>query len=430
MKRTIKTFLVICLVTILGFGLSGCDNANQRQAKDLDATITSFVNTTSSLDWADASSLGNTNTSETSNNARQVSTSTNSSVAYDVTNIQNSLEDVQGRISKIIGKRATLSNYINDLNTGRIKLSSADENAINAYKNIIKENTSYLSSNNGTIRNTVNSITSNISSNPKNNLINAYVIRSNEIISTRCAKIDAAYEAMTSIETILQNAKNGKTKTTNNATSSSKTTNTNNSNSSVTNNEQNSIYEPKTLEEPIITDRANNTQTTNNNTSSTSNTTNTNNNVSSSNNYTTSTNTNSSTSSQNSQSNNTSTTVTRTTVPQTRRTYPMTRNTTNNRYQTRRNRSNISTYTSDNNNTTRNILPNSRTRNSSNNYNTSINNIRRQSPIMQTSDTSGYVVNTNNPTVNMPYTNPVNGSNQSSTNTNQTQTQNTNNLVA
>lgn len=137
-------------------------------------------------------------------NENNIATSSSSMVVnYSTNTIEESKEEIQQRISSLIDKRAKLLLFINDLYKGNIKLSEESLTAINAYINIIKDNTSYLNSNRGIISNQLNRANNLYNSNSASPLINAYIIRTNEAIDTRLAKLDSSLLAIDSICNIL-----------------------------------------------------------------------------------------------------------------------------------------------------------------------------------------------------------------------------------
>lgn len=165
-------------------GMSGTDAARIR-----------FSNNTVSRITDKANNLNENNNIATSSSSMVVNYSTNT--------IEESKEEIQQRISSLIDKRAKLLLFINDLYKGNIKLSEESLTAINAYINIIKDNTSYLNSNRGIISNQLNRANNLYNSNSASPLINAYIIRTNEAIDTRLAKLDSSLLAIDSICNIL-----------------------------------------------------------------------------------------------------------------------------------------------------------------------------------------------------------------------------------
>ena len=165
-------------------GMSGTDTARIRFSGNTVSKITDKAN-----------NLNENNNIATSSSSMVVNYSTNT--------IEESKEEIQQRISSLIDKRAKLLLLINDLYKGNIKLSEESLTAINAYINIIKDNTSYLNSNRGIISNQLNRANNLYNSNSASPLINAYIIRTNEAIDTRLAKLDSSLLAIDSICNIL-----------------------------------------------------------------------------------------------------------------------------------------------------------------------------------------------------------------------------------
>lgn len=129
-------------------------------------------------------------------------------VNYSTDFLTDSSNEVQSKINQLINKRSNILIYINDLYNSNIKLSQEDANAIIAYMNIIKECTSYLNSNKGIVDNQLSQANDLVSENNNSPLISAYLIRTNEAIETRLAKLDSASYAIDSILMILQTNKN------------------------------------------------------------------------------------------------------------------------------------------------------------------------------------------------------------------------------
>ena len=95
--------------------------------------------------------------------------------------------------------------YINEIYNGNVTLSDEDVSAINAYVNIIRDNTSFMNANKGMIRNQLGYARNTFRGNNNRNLVNAYIIRANEAMETRVSKIDSSINALDSIIQIIEN---------------------------------------------------------------------------------------------------------------------------------------------------------------------------------------------------------------------------------
>lgn len=154
----------------------------------------------------------NNQTFNTTNNQKTLTNTTSSTsqnnnimmVTYSTQNIEDSASRVQEKISELINKRANVLLYINDLYKGYVSLNEESIKAVNAYINIIKDNTSYLNTNKGMINNQITQATEIAAANSTSPLINAYIIRTNEAIETRLTKLDSSILAIDSICDIMQ----------------------------------------------------------------------------------------------------------------------------------------------------------------------------------------------------------------------------------
>jgi len=142
---------------------------------------------------------------ELKNNKAETNTSNSKKlVNFSTDDIENSKEQIQNIVSELINKRSNLLLYINDLYKGNIALSSGSKSAINAYMNIIKDNTAFLNQNKGIVSNQLNKAQELLSSDPNSSLAGAYIIRTKEAISSRIAKLESSISAMQSITEILK----------------------------------------------------------------------------------------------------------------------------------------------------------------------------------------------------------------------------------
>lgn len=133
-------------------------------------------------------------------------------VTLSTDSIQTKNQELQDLISTLINKRSTLLLYINDLYKGNISVDSKHKNAINAYMNILKDNTSYFNNQKGMVSNQISQAKQAIEKDDSSALANAYIIRTDEAISTRIAKLESSISAIDSILSILKDNENSSSK--------------------------------------------------------------------------------------------------------------------------------------------------------------------------------------------------------------------------
>ena len=158
-------------------------------------------NNFSNQPYSSVNKLKNTRTTQTSYNSN---TNSSTNIRFATQEVTDSTSKLQTIINSLITKRANILNYIDQLYGGKIHLSSESISAINAYMNIIKENTSYLNSNKGIVTNHLSQAKDIFTSSSSSPLINAYIIRTNEAISTRISKLESSLLAIDSICEILE----------------------------------------------------------------------------------------------------------------------------------------------------------------------------------------------------------------------------------
>ena len=93
------------------------------------------------------------NTVSNINNVKNINSNPVKMVDFSTVNIENSSVEIQDKISELIEKRSNILMYVNDLYKGYVNLSESSAQAINAYLNIIKDNTAFLNQNKGIIVN-------------------------------------------------------------------------------------------------------------------------------------------------------------------------------------------------------------------------------------------------------------------------------------
>lgn len=133
-------------------------------------------------------------------------------VSFSTEQISENNQTLQSLISKLINKRSNLLLYINDLYKGNVTIASTNKNAVNAYMNILKDNTSYFNQHRGLVTNQIDQAKELYNSDNLSSLINAYIIRTNEAIATRIAKLESSISAMDSILDIMKGSQNSNSK--------------------------------------------------------------------------------------------------------------------------------------------------------------------------------------------------------------------------
>lgn len=219
MKKFTNYFSLFITTIFCLFIFSGCENSNKALARKLDDSVTDLIYSVSSLDWVDSNILTTINNATTKNNNLtpiNSLTDTNSQieqptienntmiVSYSAETIQTNTNSMQEKIKELIDSRSQLLIYVNHLYNGNINLSQENLTAINVYINIIQDNTAFLNSNRGIITNQVSQAQSIINENAYSPLINAYIIRTNEAIESRLAKLDSSILAINSICDIIK----------------------------------------------------------------------------------------------------------------------------------------------------------------------------------------------------------------------------------
>ena len=94
--------------------------------------------------------------------------------------------------------------YVNEIYNGNVNLTEENRTAINAYVNTIKENASYLKGNRGMVKNQLGLANDLLENKTNDNLVNYYLIKSNEALEIRSNKIDTTISAIDSIISILE----------------------------------------------------------------------------------------------------------------------------------------------------------------------------------------------------------------------------------
>lgn len=125
-------------------------------------------------------------------------------VTFSTDKISENNKELQNLITSLINKRSNLLLYVNDLYKGNISIVNPNRNAVNAYMNIIKDNTAYFNQHRGIVTNQIDQAKEILQNDQSSALVNAYIIRTNEAISTRITKLESSISALESIFQILK----------------------------------------------------------------------------------------------------------------------------------------------------------------------------------------------------------------------------------
>lgn len=135
-------------------------------------------------------------------------TSNNDAISSRVAELEESIESesssIDEKINTLILRRSILMIYVNEIYNGNVELSEENKLAINAYVNVIKENTSFLRGNRGMVKNQLKLASDLNKSGENDRLIGYYMIKSKEALEVRSNKLDSAISAIDSIIDILE----------------------------------------------------------------------------------------------------------------------------------------------------------------------------------------------------------------------------------
>lgn len=268
MNKKLKKIVTTSVLTAITLTGVGCGTANSKLAKNIDKSMANFVTSINKLDYVETgttdtsrsnSNLGKiiqTGANDNCNNCtREIKTIGNQvyflnnniseaeientitkpenqsnkfnlfvltntpfvslvsdndnnltlSVKYSTDKIAETSNEIDTQINKLILKRSILMIYVNEIYNGNVELSNENKLAINAYINVIKENTSYLNGNRGMVKNQLNLASDLITADENENLVNYYIIKSGEALETRSSKLESTISAIDSIIDIIEN---------------------------------------------------------------------------------------------------------------------------------------------------------------------------------------------------------------------------------
>lgn len=268
MNKKIKKIVTTSVLTAITLTGVGCGTANSKLAKNIDKSMANFVTSINKLDYVETgatdasksnSNLGKivqTGATDNCNNCKReiktignqvyflnnniseaeientitkpenqsnkfnlfvltntpfvslVSDNDNNltlNVKYSTDKIAETSNEIDTQINKLILKRSILMIYVNEIYNGNVELSNENKLAINAYVNVIKENTSFLNGNRGMVKNQLNLASDLITADENENLVNYYIIKSGEALETRSSKLESTISAIDSIIDIIEN---------------------------------------------------------------------------------------------------------------------------------------------------------------------------------------------------------------------------------
>lgn len=123
----------------------------------------------------------------------------------DMSLLETSSSDLNKILLEISSKRGIIMLYCTDLRSGKATISANDKKALHEYDDIIQETTNYLNNTTGALLNQFNGVSSISTTENSAELINAKLIRANEVLKTRYAKLDTCLDALDAIINILVN---------------------------------------------------------------------------------------------------------------------------------------------------------------------------------------------------------------------------------
>lgn len=245
MNKKLKKIMATTLLSMTATTAIGCATNNSKIAQKINSGVNDFVSSINKLDYVDTnktnSNLGKivsaanetnflskvasttnientiTRPTERTDNFKlyvlsdlpYVSLTSNDntisfSMQFSTEKIENTSDDINEKINKLILKRSILMVYVNEIYNGNVTLTDENKTAINAYVNVIKENASFLNGNRGMVKNQLG-IASDLANKKSNDdIINYYIIKSGEALEIRSNKIDSTISAMNSIISILE----------------------------------------------------------------------------------------------------------------------------------------------------------------------------------------------------------------------------------
>lgn len=137
-------------------------------------------------------------------NADNNQTLNSNRLIVDLSLLETNEKDLNDILLAISQKRGIIMLYCTDLRSGRASLTAEDKEAVEEYVDIIKETANYLNNNAGALTGYMNNITSVAGLENSQEIINAKLIRANEVLKTRYAKLDTCLDSLDAILNIMQ----------------------------------------------------------------------------------------------------------------------------------------------------------------------------------------------------------------------------------
>lgn len=122
----------------------------------------------------------------------------------DISLIQTSASDLNDILLAISQKRGIIMLYCTDLRSGNASLEADDKSAIREYIDIIKETTTFLNNSAGDLTAYLNNIKNVAYDENSQEIINAKLIRANEVLKSRYVRLDTCIDSLNAIISILQ----------------------------------------------------------------------------------------------------------------------------------------------------------------------------------------------------------------------------------
>lgn len=148
--------------------------------------------------------VGNLNSATTETITDENNQTSGLSGVVDTSLLLSSASDLNEILMLISQKRGIIMLYCTDLRAGKGTLTADSKEAITEYIAIIKETTNYLNTYSNTLTTYMNNIKTIAYTENAQELINAKLIRTNEILKTRYAKLDTCIDSLDAIISILQ----------------------------------------------------------------------------------------------------------------------------------------------------------------------------------------------------------------------------------
>lgn len=139
--------------------------------------------------------FGNSNIN-TTGNLQNANMSNSNLTLGDTSLILANKDSLNNYLTQISERRSVIMLYCNDIRTGNIVLTEAEKQAISEYIIVLREVTNYVNSNTGAVTKYMNGINAIEDYTNSVALVNAKVIRVNDLLNTRHLKLETAISAL------------------------------------------------------------------------------------------------------------------------------------------------------------------------------------------------------------------------------------------